>query len=93
MPSQRPLLKRAASWTAALLLLIAGYVLGAPFAILLIARHCPAALPIIDAAFAPLHVYANDTALPGSAVYVSYADWCQRQFQDDLIYDPFLILP
>jgi hypothetical protein len=91
--TRRPLLKRIAVWTAAVVLLVVSYVGGAPIVILLAGRHYPHALPFLDAAYAPLHAYVNTPEVPGSEAYYDYALWCQRQFQDDLIYDPVLILP
>jgi hypothetical protein len=91
--TRRPLLKRVTLWTAAAVLLLTSYVLGAPFVILISGRHCPRALPFLDAAYAPLHVYVNTQQIPGSSSYNDYALWCQRQFQDDLIYDSPVILP
>src|SRR5262245_42821356 len=87
MSARHPLQKRIAVWTAVAVLLLAAYVLGAPFVILLAGRHCPRALPFLDATYAPLHVYVNNPEVPGSDAYNNYALWCQRQFEGEMIYD------
>lgn len=72
--TRRPLLKRACLWTAAMVLVIASYLAGAPVVAALTMRHQPSALPILVVVYAPIDSYL-DARLPGSTLYERYAHW------------------
>jgi hypothetical protein len=76
MHPRRPLLKRVAVWTAAVVLLLALYVLGGPFVILLCERHGPAIVPVLEIIYAPLMYVDRDSQAPGHFAFQAYAKWC-----------------
>ena len=77
MQPRRPLLKRVAVWTAAVVLLLAGYVAGMPFAELAVLRFVPSLEPAALAFYAPV-IYAIKREFPGKDAYLQYYAWCQR---------------
>lgn len=79
MHPRRPLLKRVAVWTAAVVLLLAGYVGSAPFVVNLVLPRFPAAEPAIIAIYAPLLLYTKGHPnWPGNRAFVEYEAWCRR---------------
>ena len=76
MPARRPLLKRVALWTGAIVLLLAGYLAGMPFAAVTASKF-PALQPVAIVVYAPL-IFAARDGWPGSRAYQSYVDWCYR---------------
>jgi hypothetical protein len=78
--TRRPLLKRIALWTAAVVLLLVAYLAGAPIAVMLSLRHFPRALPVLKIAYYPLDSYLI-ADLPGSTLYIEYARWVQRSLK------------
>ena len=91
--TRRPLLKCVTVWTAAVVLLLATYMAGAPIVFVMAAMHCQPALPFLDAVYTPLRLYAEHPEIPGSQAYNEYGMWCVNQFQDDMIYDSMPVLP
>jgi hypothetical protein len=83
MHPRRPLLKRVCLWTAAVVLLLAGYLAGMPFVITATILHAPALLPAAWAFYSPVtYAIAND--LPGTNAYESYYRWCMESLGVDM---------
>jgi len=79
MHLRRPILKRIAMWTAAVVLLPVLYMSGAPIVGGWVALNFPAALPIVRTAYAPLSYYCMESDWPGSSYYRTYAEWCAEK--------------
>lgn len=75
MHPRRPLLKRVALWTAAVVLLLGGYVAGMPIAAYAVGKYADWAEPVGVIVYAPL-IYALKNDLPGSEPYEAYCEWC-----------------
>jgi hypothetical protein len=75
--TRRPLLKRVALWTAAVVLLLAGYLAGMPFAEHVVVNHVPSLEPAALAFYAPV-IYAIKSEYPGTEPYLRYYKWCTR---------------
>jgi hypothetical protein len=75
-------LKRAATWTGVIVLMVAAYVASPPFIAYWSSRHAPAALPVLHTLWAPLDLYARHPHWPGSTQYVEYEMWATRRLQD-----------
>jgi len=82
MHARRPLLKRVAVWTAAVVLLLVSYVLGAPFVARYCARYVPAAQPAFVVIYAPLVHVAHVPDAPGHESFIAYVEWCNRTCEE-----------
>jgi hypothetical protein len=80
MPYRRPLLKRIALWTGAVVLLLAWYLAGAPFVAVASDRYLPAATPILAVVYSPLVYVTGRPDRPGSGFefYRQYLRWCYK---------------
>ena len=76
MPTRRPLLKRVALWTGAVVLLLTWYPLGAPFAVYFFAYRFPAAMPAVTVLYFPLDYFLRHEEILGSQAYRYYVDAC-----------------
>jgi hypothetical protein len=74
--SGRPMLKRAALWTAAFVVLVVWYVGAAPFVAFMLQRYLPASKPIFDVVYAPLVYIAKTDDAPGHDLFLAYAQQC-----------------
>lgn len=81
----RSLLKRAALWTAAVVLGIVGYVAGMPFVRYVAYSYVPASAPFLEIVYAPV-IFAIDRELPGTRAYISYCFWCLETIGADVEY-------
>ena len=77
MHPRRPLLKRVAIWTAAVVLLLAWYVASFPFLIVACRNFCPGARPALGAVYYPV-VWYIERDLPGARTYHDYYNQCSR---------------
>ena len=75
MPTRRPLLKRVALWTGAVVLLLAGYLAGMPFSAYVVGKHVPQLEPVGEVFYAPV-IFAVKSDFPGSKLYMRYCVWC-----------------
>ena len=82
MPTRRPLLKRVALWSGAFVLLLVGYVAGAPFVAYFGERLFPPGKPVFMAVYAPLVYIAKDAGAPGHAEFTAYLQWCHRSLDE-----------
>jgi hypothetical protein len=78
--TRRPLLKRACLWTAAVVLLLAGYVQSAPLFGVLMMNWFPAAHPLYKTVYGPLIRYIHSD-LPGARTTGYYCAWCEVRLQ------------
>lgn len=74
----RPFFKRAALWMAAVVLILASYMAGAPMVLGWLSYRFPAAVPIMRIIYAPLVSYAKGS-WPGAESYRQYARWCHNK--------------
>jgi hypothetical protein len=81
MRARRPVLKRIALWTAAVVLLLAGYVAGAPFANYF-DRGNPIARPVLRVLYVPLVYVAANPDAPGHDLLTSYLGWSDQLLRD-----------
>jgi hypothetical protein len=77
MHPRRPLLKRVAVWTAAFVLLLAGYVASSAFVVCITVKNYPASLPVLKVIYSPIEVYVREK-LPGTKMLERYARWVQN---------------
>jgi hypothetical protein len=78
MPSRRPLRKRVALWTAAVVVFLAWYVLAAPFVEFAATKYAPRTTPVLIVFYAPLIFVARDPEAPGHDAFLAYLGWCQE---------------
>lgn len=76
MPKRRSTLKRVALWTAAVVVLLVGYVAGAPFVAVVTERYFPSSAPFFRVVYAPLGYVARDRDAPGHEAFKAYVTWC-----------------
>ena len=82
MPTRRPLLKRVALWTGAVVLLLASYVLGAPFVDFAATRYAPPFVePVLKAVYAPIIFLDRNPEAPGHHAFQAYLTWCQEKLR------------
>jgi hypothetical protein len=82
MHPRRPLLKRVALWTAAVVLLLASYVLGAPFVAFFGQRYTPKLEPVFIAVYAPLVYVSRNSDAPGHTEFNAYVQWCHNTLDE-----------
>jgi hypothetical protein len=76
MHPRRPLLKRVTLWTAAVVLLLAGYVGGSPFVAFVVERHGPPqSWRAFEVVYAPLIYIVENPNAPGHAALAAYVEW------------------
>lgn len=85
MAAHRSLLKRAALWTAAVVLGIVGYVAGMPIVGYVAFAYAPASMPFLEIVYAPV-IFALDRELPGTRAYLTYYFWCLETIGADVEY-------
>jgi len=83
MRPRRPLLKRVVLWMAAIVLLLASYILGAPFAAFFAQKYLPVAVaqPVFMVVYAPLIYVSHDPNAPGHLEFVAYLNWCRSKLE------------
>jgi hypothetical protein len=75
MHARRPRLKRIAVWTAAVVLLLAGYIGGAPVVAFFAQRYLPQSESFFQVVYAPLLYVAQNPEAPGHAEFTAYLMW------------------
>lgn len=79
MPARRTLLKRITLWTAAAVLVLASYILGAPLVWFGTWRYAPELIPVVNVLYAPFNFYCSHPELPGSRSVSDYYAWCYNE--------------
>jgi len=79
--TRRPLAKRAALWTAAVVLMLVGYIAGAPIVAAFAIKHHPSTVPWLVVVYGPVDYYCRHPELPGCEIYLSYVRWCFAHFE------------
>jgi hypothetical protein len=75
-------LTSVAKWATVAVLLLAAYVASPPFLGYWSQRHVPAVVPVLQAMWSPLELYARHPRWPGSTRYVEYEMWANRGLQN-----------
>lgn len=77
----RRILKRGVLCAFAAVFLMVWYVVSPPLVGTFVADRIPAAIPLLEAFYAPLEYYWSHPELPGSELYGDYVDWCHAFMQ------------
>jgi len=86
LPTRRTILKRAAMWTAAAVLLLVWYIGTAPVVSCSVASSPfmarPTVLRALNVFYAPLRFLRQHPEIPGSTEFDVYSRWYQRQHEE-----------
>jgi len=80
MPTRRPILKRVALWTAAVVLVLAGYLASLPFVDFVDSRY-PVARPVLVVLYSPILLVIGREDAPGHDLYIAYLEWAREHLE------------
>lgn len=74
--------RKAAIWSAVIVMLPVWYVLAAPFIVIPVEKYFPASVPLLKVVYAPLIYVVDNPEAPGHIEFQIYVNWCDRRLDE-----------